>query len=140
MSDWNCLERIGTFSYYELNENYRNTQEVTTFINARLQKKIAPLGIDGAKVLSVKEGEIKRYLAFQSAGARVSVIVSGRDPSLTERLAEDTAIGKYLHTVEQCKGLEFDAVFVFDSDMTYNERYISYSRALGSLYLVTEGT
>lgn len=140
VSDWNCLERIGTFSYYELNENYRNTQEVTTFINARLQKKIAPLGIDGAKVLSVKEGEIKRYLAFQSAGARVSVTVSGRDPSLTGRLAEDTAVGKYLHTVEQCKGLEFDAVFVFDGDMTYNERYISYSRALGSLYLVTEGT
>lgn len=136
---WSRLEHIGTFSCYELNENYRNTQEVTAFINARLQKQIAPLGIDGAKVLSVKETEIKRYLAFQPSGARISIIASGRDPSLMERIAKDTALGSYLHTVEQCKGLEFDAVFVFDGDMTYHERYISYSRTLGSLYLIADG-
>ncbi len=137
VDSWSRLESIGTFSCYELNENYRNTQEVTAFINERLQKRMTPLGIDGAKVLSVKEREIGRYLAFQEEGARVAIIISGRDAVTAERLAKNDALAGYVHTVEQCKGLEFDAAVIFDGDMTYNERYISYSRTLGSLYLVS---
>ena len=133
---WTRLEHIGSFSYYELNENYRNTQEVTAFINENLQKNIAALGLDGAKVLTVKESEIKQHLAYQADGARVAIIVGENNAAARERLERDAELCGYVLTVGQCKGLEFDAAFVFHGDMTYHERYIAYSRSLGSLYLV----
>ena len=38
-------------------------------------------------------------------------------------------------TVEESKGLEFDAVIVVKNNMTDNEQYISYTRALDNLYI-----
>lgn len=39
--------------------------------------------------------------------------------------------------VKEVKGLEFKQIIVFDEDMTENERYIAYTRALMKLYVVT---
>ena len=38
--------------------------------------------------------------------------------------------------VKESKGLEFDAVFVFDENLDNNEKYVSYTRALSELYIV----
>ena len=40
-------------------------------------------------------------------------------------------------TVEEAKGLEFGAVVVVDNDMTGNESYISYTRALDNLIITS---
>ena len=39
--------------------------------------------------------------------------------------------------VRLAKGLEFDAVYVIDSDMTENEKYVSYTRALSHLSILS---
>ncbi len=41
-----------------------------------------------------------------------------------------------LMTVYESKGLEFTAVAVADSDMTVNEKYIAYTRALKNLAII----
>ena len=41
-----------------------------------------------------------------------------------------------IFTVKSVKGLEFKEIFVFDSDMTENEKYISYTRALMKLNII----
>jgi hypothetical protein len=39
-----------------------------------------------------------------------------------------------IYTVREVKGLEFKEVFVCDRDMTVNEKYVSYTRALAKLH------
>jgi hypothetical protein len=41
-----------------------------------------------------------------------------------------------IYTVKNVKGLEFKEIFVFDADMTTNEKYISYTRALAKLNVI----
>lgn len=40
-------------------------------------------------------------------------------------------------TVEECKGLEFDAALVVTNEMSVNEKYIAYTRALDHLILTS---
>ncbi len=42
-------------------------------------------------------------------------------------------------TVYESKGLEFTAVAVVDEDMTDNEKYIAYTRALKELAIIENG-
>lgn len=52
-------------------------------------------------------------------------------------LLEENKITKYSsYTVKSVKGLEFKEIFVFDSEMTDNEKYISYTRALSKLNVI----
>ncbi len=41
-------------------------------------------------------------------------------------------------SVYESKGLEFSAVAVYDKDMTDNEKYIAYTRALADLVVVKD--
>ena len=41
-------------------------------------------------------------------------------------------------SVESAKGLEFDFVLVLEDNMEYNERYISYTRTLNGLFIVSD--
>ena len=41
-------------------------------------------------------------------------------------------------SVYESKGLEFSSVAVYDKDMTENEKYIAYTRALGRLAIVED--
>ncbi len=40
-------------------------------------------------------------------------------------------------TIEEAKGLEFDAVLVVDNYMNINEKYVAYTRALDNLIITT---
>ena len=44
-----------------------------------------------------------------------------------------------LYSVQEAKGLEFETVIVDDIDMNENEKYVAYTRALNSLYVITRG-
>ena len=137
IQNWEELQSVGSFFVYELNENYRNTQEVTKYINNTLQMNITPLGLEGAQILKINEDEMQRYLGYQSQNARIAIIMSKKNSETFQRLSKVEQWKNYLHTIEECKGLEFDAVFVYDHDMSRNERYIAYSRTLGALFLVS---
>jgi hypothetical protein len=43
-----------------------------------------------------------------------------------------------LISIQECKGLEFDTVYVIDFDMFENEKYVAYTRALGQLIVLKD--
>ena len=43
-----------------------------------------------------------------------------------------------LYSVQEAKGLEFETVLVDDINMNENEKYVAYTRALDSLYVVSK--
>lgn len=43
-----------------------------------------------------------------------------------------------LYSVQEAKGLEFETVLVDNIDMNENEKYVAYTRALDSLYVVSK--
>ena len=43
-----------------------------------------------------------------------------------------------IYTVKEAKGLEFREAIVFDKDMTDNEKYIAFTRALKQLVIVKD--
>ena len=52
-------------------------------------------------------------------------------------ILKGTAITEYkIYTVKEAKGLEFKHVVVIDRDMSTNEKYISYTRALAKLTVI----
>ena len=53
-----------------------------------------------------------------------------------EDLGEQIIDLAVIYTVKEVKGLEFKEIYVFDRDMTDNEQYIAYTRALVKLNII----
>lgn len=129
---------------FELNENYRNAMEITEYINTKLNKCMLPIGIHG----SVLEKNIDDCV-FKLDGR--TAIISDLDYNLVKKLVEDK-IDKNsellnddgmldyerfnIINVHDCKGLEFDTVYVLDMNMSNNEKYVAYTRALSNLIII----
>ena len=67
---------------------------------------------------------------------RIAVIV--RNIEDLEKIIPIDSEYTFYNTISQVKGIEFDSVIVFDNDMTENEKYIAYTRALNELYIVND--
>ena len=53
-------------------------------------------------------------------------------------LLDNSRVDDYqIYTVSEVKGLEFKEVFVIEAGMTNNEKYISYTRALIKLFIIS---
>ena len=149
--DWSDLQELTSNSVYHLNENYRNTLEITDYCNTEFEADVTAVGLSGAPV---------RQLAIEKACAALNSLHSA-NPSMrcaviykrgVEGLLEElipllpsihvgylsnntTAISCL--TVEECKGLEFDAALVVTNEMSVNEKYIAFTRALDHLILTS---
>lgn len=148
ISDWNEVSEIIPSNTYFLNENYRNTRQITDYCNREFGAEVTAIGLNGADV--IKEDfstALDRIEDLHGAfpGYRLAIIykrgLEGLAPVLDESLktrhvydaVDPRAIS--IITVEEAKGLEFDAVLVVENYMNVNERYISYTRALDNLIL-----
>ncbi len=138
LKDW--LE-LG-YKVYVLNRNYRNTNQIVNYVSGHLGADMKPVGLDGAEVIGITPGGISRFLgdkkglrAVITSEARFSEFVrkSYNLPRETGRIS-GTRIN--VMTVYESKGLEFTAVAVADGDLTDNEKYIAYTRALRDLALI----
>lgn len=135
ISDWSELETIGSFGRYTLNENYRNTIEITEFINEEVFMNMSALGLNGQKPMLADQRTI--YDIAHKAGKedRIIAIIA------TDRSRDSISLPMYdipVYKVSEIKGMEFDTVFVFPESMSENELYIAYSRAIDHLYVVNE--
>ena len=65
---------------------------------------------------------------------KAMVIRKSMSPLLSTGTIDNGVIS--LMYVDEVKGIEADRVFVFDEDMTENEKYVSYTRALSELVIV----
>ena len=137
--DWNEIaQKIGHFSRYSLNESYRNTQEITEYINQTTNHQILAMGLHGDAVSELKSlREVFTY-ARHFGGSRMAVIVGGSQETKEQLQSEWQTVlppDMSVYTVAEAKGLEFQAVIACDLTMDLTEKYIAYSRARERLFV-----
>ena len=122
---------------YELNENFRNPNEIVDYCNEQLLFKMQKVGVSTepvAEYISLSDAMSSSKTIFDSP-----VIIVKDEYAKKDVIAEleCTEIKDYkVYTVLEVKGLEFKEVFVFDRGMTDNEKYISYTRPLSKLTVI----
>ena len=108
---------------------------------------MVPIGIEcgDVEVLNEKEGVAKITETVKRViSKRIAIILASSNVELYQKITSLMNIVAHriiegeisiLFTVES-KGLEFDTVFVFPEEMSVNEQYIAFTRALTKLYVI----
>lgn len=139
IKNWDLLKKVTDFNYYNLNENYRNTEQITDFCNKIFNYNNISMGITGKDVEYIDKKQINNIIIRKmNDQKRIAVIV--RNIEDLENIIPIDSEYTFYNTISQVKGIEFDSVIVFDNDMTENEKYIAYTRALNELYIVNQNT
>ena len=148
IADWNVLDDLFTTEQFALNENYRNTNQITRFCNDSFGMSMRQTGVDGPRVreITVKELEYELSSLNISPGERVAILIS-RDSQKKKYVEMVSSENSLISTdiepdriaimyVDEVKGIEFDKVYVIPEGMGENEKYIAYTRALTELIIV----
>lgn len=129
---------------YELNENYRNTIEVTNYINKSLNINMLPIGITGGLVYTIslesllsciiyeQELDNKSRIAILYTCEKIKNEINNIVNNIEVKKTENISI---LH-LHNAKGLEFEIVYCITEEMTLSELYVAYTRALYKLYII----
>lgn len=126
---------------FTVNENFRNAQEITDYINKELRMSMVAIGIHGTVIETTKE---KVHFQVEKRTAIICKDISNFKSkyfvfNLNIITSENDEIKQNqinLIDVKDTKGLEFDTVYVFLENMTETEKYLSMSRALNNLIVV----
>ncbi len=127
---------------YELNQNYRNTNEIVEYVSHILDLDMQPIGFHGAAVERLPLRKLNGF--FKEKQGLKAVIAREEYLPLFEKRGYYRAEGKMSKTkinvmsVYESKGLEFSAVAVYEKGMTENEKYIACTRALRELVIAEE--
>lgn len=152
ISDWSELKKIFGAESYELNENYRNTNQITRFCNSSFDMKVKQTGVDGVNVREIPRKELETELAALNVTSERIAILVPRGIQKSKYLKQDLLpssiiriIGDKMDNgfialmyVDEVKGIEFDKAYVVGNKMSRNEKYIAYTRALSELILVVD--
>ncbi len=136
-------EALG-YPVHALDLNYRNTNQIVGYVYENLNVEMKSIGLNGAPVAFVGSKGIASFLAGKSGLRAVITSESNLEAySLKSynKVRESGKISKSkinIMTVYESKGLEFTAVAVVDGDMTDNEKYVAYTRALKELAIVRD--
>ena len=134
---------------YQINENYRNAMDITSYINHFLGTQMLPVGISGVVekikyidyssfkfenddriVYIAKDHDHLNYLFMSELG-----VLEGWKGKQAEQFPANVPVAL---SVQEVKGLEFEVVIVDFSEMTENEKYVASTRALSRLYVIDE--
>lgn len=120
----------------QLNENFRNTNQIIDYCNENLHYEMQKVGVDSEPV--VVYGTMKDWYKKEKQPKSATFIVKDdiAKDDLKVLLLENVVDNVQIYTVKEAKGLEFLEVIVFERDMTNNEKYISYTRALNKLTII----
>lgn len=141
---------------HELSVNYRNTYEITNYVNDALSfdSKMIATGVEGKveKIIMDMNTISDKIINHIKTNDRVAFIVKDKNKvskdilkhlniiDIRENRTNNIPRGRMiLYSVQEAKGLEFETVIVDDIDMNENEKYVAYTRALNSLYVITRG-
>lgn len=150
--DWAELRKRIEAEVFTLNENYRNTNQITRFCNDSFGMDVMQTGVDGAKVREIPRKDLEGELSALSITTERIAILVPRSVQKKSYLHSDQIASEINHLigeemengrislmyVDEVKGIEFDKVFVVDNKMSRNEKYIAYTRALSELILVVD--
>ena len=138
VSDWADVEN----NIYTLTQNYRNTNQIVDFVSKELKIDMQSIGCDGSEIVYLQPRKVTGWLtpvkglkAVITSEARLAEF-SRKNYNIIRETGNISKTRINLMTVYESKGLEFTAVAVADSDMTDNEKYIAYTRALKELAIV----
>ena len=149
LATWEQLKTRLIAHQYELNENYRNTNQITQYCNEVFNFDMTLTGVEGEPVRNITFKEMLEELAISAVSEDRTAVILPRTMSKT-RVTRSTvvdAVKDHFSTkfdtskvsvmyVDEIKGIEFDRVYVVDEDMERNERYIAFTRALDKLTIV----
>ncbi len=134
-------EQLG-FRTFELNLNYRNTNQIVEFVSNNLGIAMTSIGFDGAEVEYIDRRAATGWLSGKN-GLKALICSEENFGKFSRKsynlLRTSGSISKNkinLMTVYESKGLEFTAVAVADGDLSDNEKYIAYTRALKELAII----
>lgn len=153
MNSWEQLATKLIATEYKLNENYRNTNQVTRYCNESFDfEEMLETGVDGAPVRHITFDEMLNEIKLNSESEGITVILLPRSVSkqritrsnkfkdikdITELLSTKYDITKIsIMYVDEIKGIEFNKVYVMEDGMEKNEKYIAYTRSLDKLIIV----
>lgn len=149
LNTWEQLSRKLLATIYELNENYRNTNQVTQYCNDIFGFNMILTGVDGDPVRNITFDEMLKEIKNVSYDEeRIAVLlprtISKKRITSSNQLKEvsDHISTKYDSTkisvmyVDEIKGIEFNTVYVMEDDMERNEKYIAFTRSLDKLTVV----
>jgi DNA helicase IV len=138
MKDWDMFRE--DFKHFELNENYRNTYEVSEFTKETLNLiNITSLGLSGKKVEKIDfRSFIKEINADRKKFKQETVAIIGNPIYLQEEFPQEFNYFKNLNflSVMEAKGLQYKKVYVVDEGLSENEKYVSYTRTLEDLTII----
>lgn len=134
VTSWSDISSIT--SKYVLNENFRNTNQIVDYCNKNLSLNMKKIGVSMDEVCEYNSLEDVLYESIRLSNT-VFIVKDEYAKKDLVSLTNRNNIKDYLaFTVKEVKGLEFSEVYVFDYNMTRNEKYISYTRALAKLNVI----
>ena len=139
LTDW---DKVAAGEVFTLEQNYRNTNQIVSFVARELDIDMQPIGFDGPEVAHIGVRGVNAF--FRDKKGLKAVIVSEGELETYRRksynvLRDTGRLSKTkinLMTVYESKGLEFTCVAVADARMTRQEKYIAYTRALKELAVI----
>lgn len=157
INDWTLISDVfySKPEIRELNENYRNTVQITEYCNNAFSMKMQTTGIVGSHVRDISRNQLENELEkVRNKNERIALLLPRKirknrylkEDVLSEDLKkalEDNVIGNghiSVEYVDEIKGIEFDRVFVVPNGMSENEKYIAYTRALSRLIIVDDSS
>ena len=134
VAEWDSIRELFDAHYFELNQDYRNSNQIVDFVNKTFNKNILSVGFSAKDVEEVDLNKLPVYLEYEDKILKHNVAIITEKPEIYRGISEPIKI----LTVKQIKGLEFDAVFVSPeiSNESDNYRYVSYTRALDHLHIL----
>ncbi|MCR5629068.1 hypothetical protein, partial [Eubacterium sp.] len=146
---WEQLKRKLIAHEFDLNENYRNTNQITQYCNDYFDFEMLLTGVEGEPVRNITFDEMIQELSMTKEFADRIAVILPRTMS-KQRITRAKILGNNINNisikfdvskisvlyVDEVKGIEFDKVYVINQDMEKNEQYISYTRALDKLAIV----
>ena len=149
LPSWEHIKKELLATEYELNENYRNTNQITQYCNDEFGFNMTLTGVEGEQVKNLSFDEMLDDISENTEITdRIAIIIprsmSKQKITRSNRLERikgilsttfDTSKISVVY-IDEIKGIEFDRVYVCAQDMARNEKYIAYTRALEKLIIV----
>ena len=129
--DWSRLKEIlPKCSYFELNENYRNTKNIVDYCNKNIIKNnMIAIGPSGEDVIIKKFTDISSII---NNARDIEAVIIAKNADFINRIKENYS---NVFSILEAKGLEFKSVIVIDDGLDNNEKYVACTRALSVLII-----
>lgn len=117
---------------YKLEENYRNSKQITNYCNEFLSTKMISMGINSDEVNIININKKEVYNNILQMFNNKDIVVITKDSDLEEKLRSNNY---ETYSVKTAKGLEFSKVLVIEEDFNLTEKYVAYTRTLDKLFI-----